>query len=131
MARERIAERARDRRRRGAGHPRRRDDEPPLLAPTMTRSAYSCCVDERERQVRRLLDRYIAEIVEHYDLCPWARPARTNGELAVAILWAAPSWDAGIAAATELLARPQTRVAMVVAPELPATPAELRAVRHD
>jgi hypothetical protein len=88
-------------------------------------------VDDREREVRRLLDRYIQEIVETYDLCPWARAARTGGELAVAILWGSPAIDAWVAAAEELLARSTTRVAMVVAPELAATPAELREIRSE
>ena len=87
--------------------------------------------DAREREVRRLLDRYIQEVVEAYDLCPWARAARTGGEVAAAVLWGTPPIDAWIAAATELLARPETRVAMVVAPELAASPAELRAIRSD
>jgi hypothetical protein len=88
-------------------------------------------VDPREREARRLLDRYIQEIVETYDLCPWARAARTGGELAVATLWGSPAIDAWVAAANELLARAETRVAMVVAPELAATPAELREIRSE
>jgi hypothetical protein len=101
----------------------------------MTRAPYSGCVDRREAEVRRLLDRYIEEIVETYDLCPWARAARTGGELAVAILWGTPSSEACATAAAELLARPSsaggTRVAMVVAPELAVTPAELREIRGE
>jgi len=88
-------------------------------------------VNDREREVRRLLDRYIQEIVETFDLCPWARAARTGGELSVAILWATPSIDAWVSASDELLARPTTRVAMVVAPELGATPMELREIRSE
>jgi len=97
----------------------------------MTRTAYNGCVDSRVREARRLLDRYIQEIVESFDLCPWARAARTGGELAVDILWDTPTLDAWVAAAEALLARPGTRVAMVVAPELAVTPAELRAIRAD
>ena len=69
--------------------------------------------------------------METFDLCPWARAARTGGELAVAILWGTPVIDAWVAAAEAVLARPLTRVAMVVAPELVATPAELREIRSD
>jgi hypothetical protein len=79
--------------------------------------------------VRRILDRYIVEVVEAYDLCPWARAARTGGELAVDVRWGEPDDAAWIAAAEALLARAQTRVAMVVAPETARTPAELRALR--
>jgi hypothetical protein len=97
----------------------------------MTRWAYNGCVDAREREVRRLLDRYIQEIVETFDLCPWARAARTGGELSVAILWGTPAIAAWVAAAEDVLTRATTRVAMVVAPELDATPAELREIRSD
>jgi hypothetical protein len=98
----------------------------------MTRAPYISCVDPREAEVRRLLDRYIEEIVEAYDLCPWARAARTGGELAVAILWGTPSIDTFAAAATELLPPAgATHVAMVVAPELVVTPSELRELRGE
>src|SRR5262245_7666814 len=80
-------------------------------------------------EVRRILDRYLVEVVERYELCPWARVAREGGELAVAILWGAPALAAWVAAAEELLAQPATRVAMVVAPELAIAPGELRALR--
>lgn len=97
----------------------------------MTRPAYNRCVDLREREVVRLLDRYIEEVVVAYNLCPWARAARTGGEIAVATLWGTPSPDAWAAAAEELLARPTTRVAMIVAPELACSPTELREVRAE
>jgi hypothetical protein len=86
-------------------------------------------VDAREREVRRLLERYVVEIVEAYELCPWAHAARVHGELAVAVLWATPADDVWVATAERLLAEPRTRVAMVVAPELGATAGELRALR--
>jgi hypothetical protein len=86
-------------------------------------------VDQKLSEVRRLLDRYIIEIVETYDFCPWAKPARTGGEMSVEVLWGRPSVDDWTAAGTRLLALRTTRLAMIVAPELAATPAELRAVR--
>src|SRR5690242_19443069 len=86
-------------------------------------------VPEKLAEVRRILDRYIVEVVEAYDLCPWARAARTGDELAVDVLWGEPDDAAWIAAAEALLTREQTRVAMVVAPETASTPAELRALR--
>lgn len=82
-------------------------------------------------EVRRLLDRYLVEIVEAYGLCPWARSARTGGEVSVGIVWGArPTTDDWVGAARELLAMPTTRVAMLVAPELALTPVELRAQRE-
>ena len=86
---------------------------------------------EQAREARRLLDRYIVEVVEAYNLCPWARAARTGGEIAVALVWGQrPGVEAWVTAAFELLGRRETRVAMVVAPELALTPAELRAERE-
>jgi hypothetical protein len=84
---------------------------------------------EKLAEVQRILDRYIVEVVEAYDLCPWSRAARTGGELAVEILWGEPTDAAWIAAAEALLARPETRVAMVVAPQTALTPSQLRALR--
>ena len=72
----------------------------------------------KSAEVRRILERYLVEVVERYELCPWARASREHGELAVGILWGAPSLDAWVAEAERLLATHAVRVAMVVAPEL-------------
>lgn len=96
----------------------------------MTRGAYDgCYVPVKSTEVLRILDRYLVEIVEAYDLCPWARSARTNGELAIEIVWGSPSMDAWIAAAHRAMAGVKTRVAMVVAPELVIDVGDLRGVR--
>jgi len=95
----------------------------------MTRSAYSGCVTEKTAEVRRLLDRYLLEIVEAFALCPWARAARLGDEIAVDVLWGTPTVAMWVDSARGLLASPRARVAMVVAPELACTPADLRAVR--
>jgi hypothetical protein len=76
---------------------------------------------DRTAEVLRILERYLVEIVERYELCPWARSAREHGELAIAILWGTPALDGWIAEGERLLAQPgtgATHVAMVVAPEL-------------
>jgi hypothetical protein len=86
-------------------------------------------VDPRRGEVLRIFERYLVEIVETYELCPWARSARVGGELAVDVVWGTPSADAWVGAAQALLASPQTRVAMVIAPELDVAPAQLRALR--
>jgi hypothetical protein len=72
----------------------------------------------RTAEVLRILERYLVEIVERYELCPWARGARERGELATGVLWGTPSLAAWVGEAERLLAEPATRVAMVVAPEL-------------
>jgi hypothetical protein len=73
--------------------------------------------------------RYVVEIVEAYELCPWTRATREAGEIAIEVLWNTPADAAWIDAARGLLSRPDTRVAMVVAPELAISPVELRRLR--
>jgi len=85
---------------------------------------------EKLSEVRRILDRYIVEVVEHYDLCPWARPARLAGEVSIEVLWGEPSETAWVEAAQALIARPETRVAMVVAPESAVRERDLRELRN-
>jgi hypothetical protein len=95
----------------------------------MTRVRYDSCVPARLAEVYRLLDRYLVEIVETYDLCPWAKSARLNGELAREVLWGQPSLDTWVETATRLLAGPKTRVVMVIAPEFRGSPKDFRDVR--
>lgn len=85
----------------------------------------------KDAEVRRILDRYIIEIVERFDLCPWARSARTNGEVTVEVLFGSPTTEAFIAASRAALALPTTRIAMIVAPELTPTSRDLRAIRDE
>jgi hypothetical protein len=83
----------------------------------------------RSAEVLRILERYLVEVVERYELCPWARGAREQGELATAILWGTPSLEQWLAEAERLLAQPATRVAMVIAPELATSREAFRALR--
>lgn len=79
-------------------------------------------------EVRRILERYVVEIVEAYDLCPWARTARLDGEIGVGVVFGAPSIDDWVTAARAAFA-PETRVAMIVAPELAIELPALRDLR--
>src|SRR5262245_65400991 len=83
----------------------------------------------RSAEVLRILERYLVEVVERHALCPWARAAREQGELAVGIVWGSPALDAWIAEAERLLALPATRVAMVVAPEIAVSRDAFRGLR--
>lgn len=83
----------------------------------------------KSAEVRRILDRYLVEVVEAYDLCPWAKSARLAGEITVEIVWGTPSFDAWEAAARQALAVPTTRVAMIVAPDLTIDRAAFAQVR--
>ncbi|MGE0545951.1 MAG: hypothetical protein AB7R00_02765 [Kofleriaceae bacterium] len=85
--------------------------------------------NRRTAEVMRVFERYLVEVVERYELCPWARGTRERGELATAVLWGVPADAEWREAADELLARPVTRVAIVLAPELSASRAELAAAR--
>jgi hypothetical protein len=80
-----------------------------------------------DTEVRRILERYLVEVVEAYQLCPWARGARERGEIAVEIVCGAPDDDSLVTTAERALAR--GRVAMVVTPTWAISAAELRAVR--
>ncbi len=82
------------------------------------------------REVRRVLDRYLVEIVEHYDLCPWARTSRTGGELAVEIVWGTPTIEEWVEASRRAFATSAIRVAMLVAPQLTITRSALHEVRE-
>ncbi|MDX2087431.1 MAG: hypothetical protein SFX73_06265 [Kofleriaceae bacterium] len=85
----------------------------------------------RRAEVMRVFERYLVEIVEAYDLCPWARSARLHGEVAAEVVWGTPSLEEWVATAQALLVRPETRVAMVIAPELSVTPSDLRGIRAE
>ena len=83
----------------------------------------------KSAEVLRVLERYLVEVVERYELCPWARTSREHGELAVGILWGTPSLEAWVAEAERLLAVPAVCVAMVIAPELAISREAFGAVR--
>jgi hypothetical protein len=80
-------------------------------------------------EVMRILERYLVEVVERHELCPWARMARARREIAVGVLWGTPPLDAWVAEAERLLAVPVTRVAMVIAPELATSREAFSALR--
>lgn len=83
----------------------------------------------KSAEVRRILDRYLREVVIGYELCPWARTVFDHGELAVEILEHEPSLDRWVAACEHALATPNTRIAMIVAPELTLGLAAFRELR--
>jgi hypothetical protein len=72
----------------------------------------------KSAEVLRVLERYLVEVVERHELCPWARSARERDELVVGILWGTPSVADWLAEARRLFAAPSARVAMVIGPEL-------------
>ena len=85
----------------------------------------------RRAEVIRVFERYLTEVVERYDFCPWARLSRESGELGVEVVWGTPTLETWVAACQALLARPETRVAMVIAPELTIGPNALHGLRAE
>jgi hypothetical protein len=79
-----------------------------------------------EREARRLLDRYLTEVVERFGLCPWAEPARRRGELRVEIVRAEDAVAGGVARIAD---DPRATIGMVVLAASPITPAALRRLR--
>lgn len=69
-------------------------------------------------EVRRILERYLVEVVERYGFCPWATSARVNHEIGVEVVWGTPAIDDFVDAIDRSFAAPTIRVAMIVAPEL-------------
>lgn len=82
-------------------------------------------------QVIRLLERYLVEIVERYNLCPWARNARQHGEVSIEVVWGTPDSATWIGAARHALGRPGAVVAMVIAPELSSDRWGMHQIRND
>lgn len=84
----------------------------------------------QQHQVRRILNRYLVEVVENFGLCPWARAARENAEIAIeVVIGATPTKLRGqfgddglpamveqraLAAGAQLIALPTTKLAIVV-----------------
>ncbi|HET7504323.1 MAG TPA: hypothetical protein VFK02_25050 [Kofleriaceae bacterium] len=83
----------------------------------------------RTDEVARIFARYLVEVVERHELCPWARGAREQRQIATAVLWGAPALDAWVTEAERLLAADGTRVAIVIAPELVTSRTAFRALR--
>jgi hypothetical protein len=81
--------------------------------------------------VIRVFERYLTEVVERYDFCPWARLSREGGELAVDVVWGTPTVATWVTACQQLLDRPGTRVAMVIAPELSIASNALHGLRAE
>jgi hypothetical protein len=87
-------------------------------------------ITEKLAEVRRVLDRYIVEVVEAYGFCPWARAARVGGEIGVTVIFGTPTPEQLADAGRALLARPEIRVAMVVTPEISVPQSGFRVVRE-
>jgi len=83
-----------------------------------------------EREARRLLDRYLVEVVERWNLCPWAASSRRRGELRIEILVAPGGEPPDVAPAVDRIARdPDAALGMVVLAASSIDPAALRRLR--
>ncbi len=78
-------------------------------------------------------DRYLREVVEEHNLCPYARPARENGMIRTQLL-RGPDVAAALLAAIDGLQRAdpsQFDAALVVAPEYPGTAMQWERLTRD
>lgn len=72
----------------------------------------------------RLSDRYLDELVDAFDICPFARGARKSGQVARRVLHArAPELAAGLSAIAELEADPKIVIGLLIFPRLTIAPA--------
>ncbi len=86
----------------------------------------------REAAVHHLLGRYLVEVVEAWNLCPWAQKARLRGEVRVTVAWG-ESCDPETACelARRALDAPDARVIMLVFPELVGGASALEPLRDE
>ncbi|MBP6632373.1 MAG: hypothetical protein KBG28_26010 [Kofleriaceae bacterium] len=86
--------------------------------------------DPRDAAVRRVLDRYIIEVVEGWGLCPWAAPARKAGELVIDLRWPPDDSDDAMVAVIEGWLAAKVPIGLMVLPAATTSPREHRAVRE-
>jgi hypothetical protein len=86
--------------------------------------------DELARQAERLLRRYLVEVVERFDLCPWARRARERGEVCIEVLVEPAPAPAALAAAAARIVE-AAPLGMIVLPRARPTPRALRRLRDE
>jgi hypothetical protein len=77
-----------------------------------------------EAEVLRLNDRYLDELVEAFDICPFARGARAGGGVERRVLHdQTPDVASGLAAIAELERDPKVVIGLLIFPRLEITPA--------
>jgi len=86
--------------------------------------------DRRRTEVLRVLHRYLVEVVEEFDLCPWARVARERGEVGFDVVWGTPT-AAECAAPAKALLEAGSQVVMIIMPELVIDSIDLHDLRNE
>jgi uncharacterized protein len=77
--------------------------------------------EELRQATLKVYERYAVEVVEGFDFCPWARGARTQGQVALFVVFSADRDDfaSSLDALRELHEqRPETDIALVIYPLL-------------
>jgi hypothetical protein len=76
--------------------------------------------EELRREALRVYGRYSSEVVERFNLCPWALRARLEGRVAERVILGNNPRDFAVSLAIlkELAEQPETEVALVIYPEL-------------
>lgn len=77
--------------------------------------------DELRREALRVYERYAVEVVERFDLCPWAARARRDGHVTERVILGENPHDLrpSLAVLSELETLPEVEVALLLYPELP------------
>jgi hypothetical protein len=89
---------------------------------------YAAVVDEPwAAEARRLARRYITEVVERFDFCPWAAPARARGEVWMDVV----EPDQIEVALARFVASSGAVVGLVIIPEFAGPPSALRQRRDE
>jgi hypothetical protein len=72
------------------------------------------------REALRVYQRYVTEVVEAYDLCPWAAPARRDGRVTERVILAenTPVPGKSLAQISALAKTPKIEVALLIYPDL-------------
>jgi hypothetical protein len=76
--------------------------------------------EELTREARRLSARYVSEVVERFDLCPWAERALREGRVKTQILLqdSPTEFEASLSEMASLSSDPEVEVAFLVFPRL-------------
>ena len=86
---------------------------------------------QQTAEVVRILHRYLTEVVEPLQLCPWAQPARLGDELRIELVWAGADRDEQLGTVmTRLSAQQDLRIALVIAPDSSDDPMVWRRIRE-
>ncbi len=96
------------------------------------RRVYTCCVLQKEfrQEVLRINQRYLIEIVEAFDFCPWAKQVRGTEKLRREVFFEESDSDALLSKVSqcveEISEQERVEIGLLIFPNLPLGPREFR-----